>query len=136
MFVFSFNLCEETGKTKGHQNFNILVGVTNYYIKIWWTKNIGNSWFLICKNNNKPKATFETHFCNLLIPQIPFNLRYSKSCLWETTIFNRNNCWQIRRLYLMFDDQKFAFETHANDFTNFFWNRKLPHTKNINAMTL
>lgn len=36
----------------------------------------------------------------------------------------------------MFDDQKFAFETHANDLTNFFWNRKLPHAKNINAMTL
>ena len=64
MFVFSFNVCEETGKTKGRQNYNILVGVTNYYIKIWWTKNIGNLWFLICKNNNKPKATFETHFWN------------------------------------------------------------------------
>ena len=34
MFVFSFNICEETEKTKGRQNFNILVGVTNYYIKI------------------------------------------------------------------------------------------------------
>ena len=127
MFVFSFNTCEETGKTKGRQNYNILVGVTNYYIKIWWTKNIGNLWFLICKNNNKPKATFETHFWNFWdIPKVVFGKQQS---LTETIVDRLGD-------YLLFDDKKFAFETHANDLFKFIWNHKLPHAKNINAPTL
>ena len=129
MFVFSFIIyVRRPKKTKGRQNFNILVGVTNYYIKIWWTKNIGNLWFLICKKNNKPKETFETHFWNLIIPptywtwDIPKVVFGKQQSLTETIVDRLGD-------YLIFDDQKFAFETHANDLFKFIWNHKLPHAK-------